>query len=111
MPFVPTIFPAILPAIIMARQRRRILSKFEAVGASDPACARTPSELGVRDTHLFGRLVKAGVLVAAGDDRYFLCAEGRARWRRRRLRAVLVATAVALAVALTVFLLVRSRAG
>lgn len=78
---------------IMARQRR-ILRKFEQAGASEAARARTQAELGIGDSHLFGRLVKAGVLVGASEGRYYLDAEGLARWHHRRRIGVLVAVGI-----------------
>jgi hypothetical protein len=70
----------VVPIAIVARQRR-IVRKFEQAGASEAARARTQAELDIGDSHLFGRLVKAGVLVGASEGRYYLSAEGLAGWR------------------------------
>jgi hypothetical protein len=88
---IPT--PSFIPAAVMARQRR-ILRKFEEAGADRAERARAPGELEIRDTHLFGRLVRSGVLATVDGSRYFVSAEGLARWRRRRRVAVLVSAAL-----------------
>jgi hypothetical protein len=100
---VPTIF--ILPVSVAARGRR-IVRKFQEAGAERPDRARTLAELGLGDTHLASRLERAGVLVTADGERYFLSADGLARWRRRRNIYVLIALAVVagLAIALVLFL-------
>jgi hypothetical protein len=95
---------SIMPAVAMARHRR-IVRKFQAAGADDVARARDPAELDIRDQHLFGRMVKSGVLVTADGSRYFLSAEGLARWLRRLRIAVLTAVAFVVGGALVAFLL------
>lgn len=87
--------------------RRRILRKFEEAGANDAAHARTPAELDVQEGHLFGRIVKSGVLVSASEGRYYISAEGLARWRQQRNTAVLTATGLALVVVLVIWVLVN----
>jgi hypothetical protein len=87
--------PSFIPAIGAARQRATV-RKFKAVGADHPSRARTLAEVGVRDNHLFSRLVRAGVVVAADDDRYFLSADGVAQWERRARIGVLIAMTVIL---------------
>jgi hypothetical protein len=89
------ILPSFIPAVVAARQRTTI-RKFQTAGADDASRARTLEELGVRDGHLLGRLVRAGVLATVENHRYFLSADGLARWERRRRFAVLIATGVVL---------------
>ena len=84
-----------IPAIVVARQRATV-RKFKAAGADDASRARTLAEVGVRDNHLFSRLVRAGVVVAADNNRYFLSVDGWARWQRRARTYVLIAMAVIL---------------
>ncbi len=91
-----TVIPSFLPAIAAARQRATV-RKFTAAGADDIARALTLTELGVREDRLFGRLVKAGVAVPTGDGRFYLSADGWARWQRRaRIGAAVALLVVAL---------------
>ena len=87
--------PWFIPAIVAARQRATVC-KFKAAGADHPSGARTLADVGVRDNHLFSRLVRAGVVVAADDNRYFLSADGLSRWERRARIGVLIAMTMVL---------------
>lgn len=97
-----TVIPSFLPAVIAARQRATV-RKFHTAGAEDAARARTLEELGVREDHLFGRLLKAAVVMKTDDGRYFLSAEGLARWRRNARIGVVVALLAVLVGALVAF--------
>ena len=101
--------PTFIPAVAVAARRRRIVRKFEEAGANRPDTARTLVELGVHDTHLASRLARSGVLVTAGGNRYFLSADGLARWNRRRNTYVLTALGVLAVLALVALLFVPGR--
>src|SRR5262245_56179665 len=90
--------PTLLPAVAVAARRRRIVRKFEEARAAQPERARTLAELDVHDTHLASRLARSGVLVSADGVRYYLSAEGLARWNRRRNAYVLTAVLTVLGV-------------
>jgi len=96
----------IVPIAVVAH-RRRILRKFEEAGASDAARARTPAELDVKVGHIFGRMVKSGVLVAASEGRYYVSAEGLARERRWKRNAVLSVIGLVVVVGVLVALALR----
>ena len=96
--------PTFIPAVAVAARRRRIVRKFEEAGADQPGQARTLEVLGVHDTHLVSRLVRSGVLAKADGERYYLSADGLARWNRRRNTYVLIALSV-LAVSMVACLL------
>lgn len=85
-----TVMPSFLPAIVAARQRATV-RKFQTAGADAEASARTLDELGVREDHLLGRLMKAGAVVKTSDGRYFLSADGWAHWQRKARIGVAVA--------------------
>ena len=97
--------PTFIPAIAVAACRRRIVRKFEEAGADQPGRACTLEALGVRDTHLTSRLVRAGVLATADGERYYLSADGLARWNRRRNAYVLIALALTISILACVLLL------
>lgn len=103
------VFPPFLPAVAVAARRRRILRKFEEAGADRPETARTFAELGLRESFLASRLTRSGVLVAADGGRYFLSADGVARWKQRRNAYVLTALGVVAALVLVVLLALSGR--
>jgi hypothetical protein len=88
----------LLPVLAVAARRRRIVRKFEEAGADRPERARTLAELGVHEAHLASRLARSGVLVTADGVRYYLSADGVARWNRRRNAYVLTAVLTTLGV-------------
>jgi hypothetical protein len=94
--------PTFLPAIVAAKQRATV-RKFQSTGADDAARARSLEELGIRDDRLFGRLVKAGVVVKTADGRYFLSHDGLARWKRNARIGVVLALLAVLVGALIAF--------
>ena len=87
------VVPSFIPVIVLARHRR-IVRKFEEAGADRAERARTLGELDIHDQHLFGRMVRAGVLGTVDGARYFLNVRGLEQWRRRSRIAVLTAAAV-----------------
>jgi hypothetical protein len=104
-----TILPVILiiPAVAAAVRQRRIVRKFREAGADQPERARTLAELGVLESHATKRFKRSGVLATADGVRYFLSADGLARWERRRNAYVLTATLGALAVVALTWLFLR----
>jgi hypothetical protein len=85
------------------------LRKFEEAGADSPERARTLAELGVHERHLASRIIRSGVLATADGERYFLSADGLARWNRRRNTYVLTALGVLAILALALLWFVRGR--
>ena len=106
MPVQPTIVP-ILAAV--AARRRRIVRKFEEAGADQPERARTLAELDVHERHLASRMIRSGVLATVDGARYFLSADGLARWNRRRNTYVLTVFGVLAVLALALLLFLRGR--
>ena len=98
--------PTIVPVLAVAARRGRILRKFREAGADQPEKARTFAELGVQEGLLTSRMSRSGVLATADGVRYFLSADGLARWKRRRNAYILTAlgTLAVLALALLLFL-------
>jgi hypothetical protein len=100
--------PMIVPVAVAARQVR-IVRQFREAGADQPERARTLAEVGVGDTHLVSRLARSGVLVTEDGERYFLSADGLARWKQRRTAYVLTAVVAVAVVALALLLFLRVR--
>jgi hypothetical protein len=95
---VPVPPPTLFVLAAVAARRRRILRAFEEAGADRPERARTLAELGVRESHLASRLARSGVLASVDGGRYYLSADGLARWNRRRNAYVLTAVLTTLGV-------------
>ena len=93
---------AFIPAAVAMRQRATV-RKFRSASADAAARARTLDELGVREGHLFGRLLEAGVVIPVDNGRYFLSEDGLARWKRNARLGVLIAVAVVVAGALIAY--------
>ena len=97
--FIPTFVPAVIAA-----HQRRVLRKFQVAGAVGPTDARTPAEVNAADDRFIRQLVRARVLVSPEPGRYFVSADGLARWQRKRLIAVCVVVVIlAVGTALAVF--------
>jgi hypothetical protein len=80
-----------VPAIIAIRMRR-YKEAFRAAGAISPATAIRPAEKGLRESLIFHKLVREGILVAAGNGRFYLDESRDAAVMRtkRKIMAVLV---------------------
>lgn len=82
-------------AIIL--KQNRFMRNFRAAGATGPATARGPEEIGCRQGWIFRRMVAAGVFIPAGNDKFYLDEEAATRFvRRRRNKALVLAGAVML---------------
>ena len=62
---------SVVPAIIAIRMHR-YKNAFRAAGATTPATAIRPAEMGLRESLVFHRLVREGILVAVGNGRFYL---------------------------------------
>jgi hypothetical protein len=87
-------FFAFLPLALAAalrRAERRTLTRLTDAAATTPERAILLESGGLLAKFVHGRLTRAGVLVFAGNDRYYLDTAGYDRFaRRRRRRAAVV---------------------
>ncbi|HXT16853.1 MAG TPA: hypothetical protein VN706_14535 [Gemmatimonadaceae bacterium] len=91
-------------AAIVLRRQRDIVYMYLGAGATSPADARAPGDLGVESNRIFRGLVNRAVLRDAGNGRYYL---DEASWKalnRGRRRAVLIVVLLAALVTLLVSL-------
>ncbi|HEY4130184.1 MAG TPA: hypothetical protein VGM50_06180 [Gemmatimonadaceae bacterium] len=105
-PSIPRINMAAAAAIILRRERD-IVQTFRGVGATDPARAREPGELGVDRRVPFRLLVKHAVLREAENGRFYLDErswEALRSMRHRIALIVLIALAVVFIALAVVFL-------
>ncbi|WP_430391523.1 hypothetical protein [Dyella sp. 20L07] len=97
-----------ITALVM-RKQRAIVHTLERAGATGPATARTPAELGVQPGMAWYQLIGHAVLRCPGEGRYYLDPPSWQRLRHRRKITAMVASAVILLVlVLLVWLRVRS---
>ena len=86
-------------AVVVMRQNR-YMRRFADAGATGPQSGKTLSDLGCRDSWIFRRMVRFGVFVPCGDDRFYIDLDMSTQFvKRRRMRAIVFLT-IALIVAL-----------
>jgi hypothetical protein len=59
-------------AATLLLKQARCVRAFRAAAATTPQTAKTLDELGCRDSPLFRKMVRRGIIVACPDGRYFL---------------------------------------
>ncbi|RYF86048.1 MAG: hypothetical protein EON98_04840 [Chitinophagaceae bacterium] len=79
-----------MSAAVIVAVRNRYIRTFRKVGAVDEVTAIVPSEHGIRESLIFKGLVRRGIIMNAGGDRYFLNEVVEAADRKRRQTIVLV---------------------
>ena len=90
-------------AAVAARRRRKILEAFREAGALSAEQAVSSRRLGLRASPIFRRLVRSGVLVDCGGERYWLDEQAEARARHMRVQRVALLVAVAVVVLVVAF--------
>ena len=91
-----------IAAIIVARQNKYIRT-FRQAGAVSAASSIHLSECSLRKSMIFDRLVRQGILVPAGNDRYYLDEAKEKETRRKRLPVVIIAMIILLIALLIIF--------
>lgn len=89
-------------AVIIIRQKRMIRS-FIAAGATNAANARSFSELGLRESWITRRLIKAGVFVKVEAGRYYVSGPAWAAYCRRRRERAFIFLCFVVFIALVLF--------
>ena len=90
---------AFLPMALAARMRRlerRVVSRAHADKATTPERAMVLKDAGTLADFVYRRLQRAGVLVPAGNDRYYFEASAYAAFRGRRRKRAVIAIALLL---------------
>lgn len=81
---------------VIIRKQNRYMRRFAEAGAADPDHAVTLAELGCRDSWIFRRMVKKGVFVACGTDRYHLDERAAREFRQWRWTRIVIFVVAAL---------------
>ena len=75
---------------ILLIKMNRYIRIFRAAGATNPSNAIIPAAHGIRNSLIFKRLIRKGVLVAASDNKYYLNQEKEVFYRKHRQKIVVV---------------------
>lgn len=75
---------------VIVRRMTRYLYWLQQQGAISPATALTLDQLGLREHHLWRRLVRRGLVIATPDGRYYLNEPAMDAWFERRRRIGLI---------------------
>jgi hypothetical protein len=87
-------------AIIL--KQNRLMRQFRVAGATSPATARTPEDIGCRLGWIFRRMVARSVFIPIGDGKFYMDEDATSSFvQRRRIKAI-----VLLGVILLVFIFV-----
>lgn len=79
-------------AVVM--YQNRLMRRFRDAKATAPDSAKTPAEIGCRNSWTFRRMAAKGVFIETDDGRYYMD-ENAARWFvKRRWRLMLIFLAV-----------------
>lgn len=95
-------------AAIIAMKIRQIINRFLEAGAVSPEKAVTKEEIQIHNYLIFKKLTRKGVLVEAGEGRYYLNQERLALYLGNR-RRILLMVLVLIILALLIFYLVQGR--
>jgi hypothetical protein len=103
----PLQFVAFVPLVLAAairRSERRAITRLEEAGANTAERAILLETRGPLSSFTHHRLERAGVLKAAGNDRYYLNGAAYEAFRtRRRTRALVVVTLLLIGIAMLYF--------
>lgn len=84
-------------ALIVAAKQNQYLRRFEQSGATGPEFAKTLSEVGCRESRILQGLVSRGLILEAGDGRFYVDLAATAEFhKRRRQRATVILIIVAI---------------
>jgi hypothetical protein len=96
-------------AAIIVRRQREVANAFAGAGATSPASARDPGELGIERDHIFNGLVRRAVLREVGNGRFYFDEPSWRALRSTRLRLAFVLVLIALGVGIAVLLQTQKR--
>jgi len=84
-----------MSAAVIHLKQNRLMRNFCSAGATSPATARMPEDIRCRQGWIFRRLVARGVVVPAGNGKFYMDEEAAQTFvQRRRLMVLLVVTVV-----------------
>jgi hypothetical protein len=96
-------------AAVIILRRKKFLRRFAELGATSEDTAVSFSEIGMRRSWIFNRMVSDGVFVGVGQDRFYMDEVAAGFFLRAQRRRVLVGTGVLLVVFVIVALVLARR--
>jgi hypothetical protein len=94
-----------MSAAVVILKQNKLMRRFASVGATNPATAKVPEDIGCRQRWIFRRMVSRGVFVPVGDGRFYMDIDAAAEFKRRRRARLLLWALALVAVAMAVFLI------
>jgi hypothetical protein len=82
--------PVVAPMVVAAKIKK-YYRRFEEAGATNPESAKTLQSLGLHGGFLFNRLIRNGVFVETGGERYYVISEKYRSFKiQRRKKAMMI---------------------
>lgn len=75
---------------VVLAQMNRCIRIFRQANAINPFTAIIPAEHGIRTSLIFQKLVRQGIIIPVGKERYYLNEQKEAEYRKRRQSIALV---------------------
>ena len=83
---------------IVIRKQNKYIDSFNKVGAIDATNAISLSEIGIRRSFIFDRMVSRGVFIQCADDKFYIDNKAAVYFKEYRRRKALIFLAVVLAI-------------
>lgn len=96
--------PIVIAPTIVAAKRNRIIRTFRKAAAHSPETAQALETLSISRGHIFGRMVKSGVIREESDGKFWLDEAATREWSR--CARVRVAIALGIAAVIVVVLVI-----
>ena len=90
-------------------KQNQLMRRFADAGATDPATAKVPEDIGCHQRWIFRRMVSRGVFVPVGDGRFYMDVGAADEFKRRRRKTALILVGVVLLLFLFWLIIVMGR--
>ncbi|HAU38830.1 MAG TPA: hypothetical protein DCX07_14080 [Phycisphaerales bacterium] len=94
-----------MTAAVIHHSQNRVMKRFHETGAIRPEQAKTPAEIGLRESMVFRALCRRGVIRPVEAGRFYLDPVAETDFRRRRFRFTVTVLGIGLAALLTALVL------
>jgi hypothetical protein len=90
-------------------KQNQLMRRFADAGATDPATAKVPEDIGCRQRWIFRRMVSRGVFVPVGDGQFYMDVGAADEFKRRRRKTALILVGLVLVLCLLWLIIVMGR--
>jgi len=101
--------PVSAALVFILNRQRRLVERFQDVGAVSPDAAKRLAEIGVTPSFMFSRMSARGVFVSESSERWWLDAAAWTRYRQWQTKRMVVGGLAVLAACVLVVALLMSR--